>query len=516
MKNIITLLLALVALSSCVKESEYSGTDFEARSLKAWMKKNHPELMGNYQTEGGYYVDVLEWGDMNTPAEGNDFGSLPIMEQDTCWVYYNYTGYDLDGNLCSTRNEALARMQATYADRTYYAPYGNYCGKEEYYAVVEGSYLASRNKITLSQEYVDAHSDICKGTELQLRKGTKVRLYLASTIGYSASGSSAEGGYEGQYSLDPNVPMILDLEVVRVIKSPSDNELNMVESVVNQSNADNENIWMQIENTEESDTDEEGGDTAEDSSDTEDTEGKEEEKKYYEGIYYTNTFKPMDEEFYHLQYARTDVAGVGNPYKDSSRFANMEEFDAKLWKILNEKFKDQIKKVNEEDAKEIGEENAGMIWYVGRFLDGFIFDTNIDEVKELAFNETDGGGEAISYSISSNKDEYINAWALGIPKMRYGRWGAIITTSGYAYGSSGVSGSTSTSSASAYNSLANLYNYYSMTGSSYFNSYSYYNYYNYYGGYTNYYDYEDTTTTIDTEIGPYTPLVFYIFVEPRE
>jgi FKBP-type peptidyl-prolyl cis-trans isomerase len=339
---------------------------------------------------------------------------------------------------------------------------------------------------------------------------------LASTIGYSSSGSSAEGGYEGQYSLDPNVPMILDLEVVRVIKSPSDNELNMVESVVNQSNADNENIWMQIENTEESDTDEEGGDTAEDSSDTEDTEGKEEEKKYYEGIYYTNTFKPMDEEFHHLQYARTDVAGVGNPYKDSGRFANMEEFDAKLWKILNEKFKDQIKKVNEEDAKEIGEENAGMIWYVGRFLDGFIFDTNIDEVKELAFNETDGGGEAISYSLSSNKDEYINAWALGIPKMRYGRWGAIITTSGYAYCSSGVSGSTSTSSASAYNSLANLYNYYSMTGSSYFNSYSYYNYYNYYGGYTNYYDYEDTTTTIDTEIGPYTPLVFYIFVEPME
>ena len=158
-----------------------------------------------------------------------------------------------------------------------------------------------------------------------------------------------------------------------------------------------------------------------------------------------------------------------------------------------------------------------MIWYVGRFLDGFIFDTNIEEVRELAFGENEEG-DAISYSVSSNKDEYISAWAHCIPKLRYGRWGAIVTTSGYAYGSTGVSGSTSTSSSSsaAYNSLANLYNYYSMMGSSYYNPYSYYNYYNYYGGYTNYYNYEETTSTIETEISPYTPLVFYIFVEPTE
>ena len=157
-----------------------------------------------------------------------------------------------------------------------------------------------------------------------------------------------------------------------------------------------------------------------------------------------------------------------------------------------------------------------MIWYVGRFLDGFIFDTNIQEVKKLAFNE-DESAEAISYSVESNKDDYINAWALGVPKLRYGSWGAIITTSGYAYGTSGVSGSTTTSSSTAsYNALANLYNYYSMTSSSYYNPYSYYNYYNYYGGYNNYYNYEETTSTIDTEIAPYTPLVFYIFIEPME
>ena len=146
-------------------------------------------------------------------------------------------------------------------------------------------------------------------------------------------------------------------------------------------------------------------------------------------------------------------------------------------------------------------------------------------MRKLAFNE-DGsedegssGESSISYSVSSNKDEYISAWAHAVPHLRYGRWGAVITTSGYAYGSSGVSASTSSTSAStaaAMNSLMNLYNYYSMTGSSYYNAYSYYNYYNYYGGYTNYYNYEDTTSKIETEIAPYAPMVFYIFIEPTE
>ena len=521
MKIIITLLLSLFVLSSCVKEPEYDRTEIEARSLKAWIKRNRPELLGNYQQEGGYYVDVLKWGEDNTPADGNDLGSQAIMEQDTCWVFYNFTGYDLDGNVFSTRDEIIARMQATYTDRTHYVSYGNYSGEEEYYAIVEGSYLASRNKITLGEEYI-ARADkqsICQGTELILRKGSKVRLYLPSTIGYSTSGSSAEGGYEGQFSLDANVPMILDMEIMRVVKNPSDNELDLVDGLVKICNDNNEQpVWLQIEEKDEED-DQDDGDNTDDSSDTEDTEGEGAEKKYLDGIYYTADFSPTNS-LAHLGYARLDQAGFNNPYKDSDRYADMAAFDKKLWEILDKKFADMIEQTDATEAEEVGEENDALIWYVGRFADGFIFDTNIDEVRELAFGEEESStvGESISYSVSSSKDEYISAWAHCIPKMRYGRWGALITTSGYAYGSAGVSASTSTStsSAQAYNALANLYNYYSMMGSSYYNSYSYYNYYNYYGGYTNYYDYGDTTTTIETEIAPYAPLVFYVFIEPKE
>ena len=64
-------------------------------------------------------------------------------------------------------------------------------------------------------------------------------------------------------------------------------------------------------------------------------------------------------------------------------------------------------------------------------------------------------------------------------------------------------------------------------------SYNYYNYYNsYYSGYNNYYDYYNyynynynysaddtetvTTRSIGTEILPYTPLIFTVFVEERD
>ncbi|MBQ5700578.1 MAG: hypothetical protein IIV68_00485, partial [Alistipes sp.] len=474
MRIIITLLLSLFALTSCVNEPTYSSDELEARSLKAWMKKNHPELIGNYQENGGYYVHVLSWGDEVAATEESttekviDLGNQPIMDQDTCWVYYNFTGYNLDGSVFSTRDEIIARMQATFSDRTHYVPYGNFCGKEEFYAIVEGSYLASRNKIKLSEEYVAANSGVCKGTELILRKGSKVRLYMPSTIAYSSSGSSAEGGYEGQYSLDSNVPMILDMEVMRVVSNPSDVELEMVEELVKKSNSQSEQIqWHQIENTENEDGDDSDDANPEGDIDVPETdEDTDTEKKYYEGIYYNNTFKP-DEEYAHLKYATPDKAGFDNPYRDSQRYANMAEFDKELWKILDEKFEKMIKKTSEADAKEVTEDNSAMIWYVGRFLDGFIFDTNIPEVRKLAFNEdgsddeSSSGSSAISYSVSSNKDEYISAWAHAVPHLRYGRWGAVITTSGYAYGSSGVSASTSstsTSSAAAYNSLMNLYN----------------------------------------------------------
>ena len=167
------------------------------------------------------------------------------------------------------------------------------------------------------------------------------------------------------------------------------------------------------------------------------------------------------------------------------------------------------------------------IWYVARFLDGFVLDTNIAEIRTYLFDEKTPTCEVFSYSPSDDDGkeaenrQAIGAWFYCVPQMHYGAYGQIITTSGYAYGASGISGSTSTETTSSNSSLSyynamNYYNYYN----SYYNYYSpYYNYYDY--NYYNYnYDYSEeeteTTTTISTEILPYTPLVFTLYVEPYE
>lgn len=511
----IAICLCAVALVSCVKEPSTSGEEMEKRSLREWIKKNRPELLGNYQSQGGYYVDVLAWGETSAAVDENDFGGEPIMEQDTCWIVYNYTGYDLQGNVCATRLEGVARMQGTYTDYTHYVPYINYSGNNNYYGLLEGTYISMRNTITLSEAYAQSKPDICRGTEFVMRKGSKVRLYLPSTIAYLSSGSSESGGYEGQFVLDMNVPAIMDVEVLRVIKNPSENELAMIEALVADSNNKaGSTIWEKVEK--QSSPTIEG--VTDNNSSTTTTPTDPDDDGMYKGLYYTQKFNPADA-LTHLNYMSNESGSVGVAYKDQARYSDMAAFDKKLFEALAQKFSKEIEETSDDDAKVIGKSNAAKVWYVARFLDGFIFDTNIKEVRELAFNEADASeGSAIIYEAEDDEKDYINAWFHCIPKLRYGRWGAIITSSGYAYGAEGISGSSSTTSAGTSSYYDNYYaynNYYN-----YANSYYAYDYYSYpYYSYDYSYDYSDetsTTTTIETEIMPYAPLVFYVFVEPTE
>ena len=88
MQNITKITMAIVvsvlAMVSCIKEDSISNEEREKISLEAWIRLNKPELLGNYQEDGGYYVEILE-GDTNEniAVNGNDYGSAPLMEQDT-------------------------------------------------------------------------------------------------------------------------------------------------------------------------------------------------------------------------------------------------------------------------------------------------------------------------------------------------------------------------------------------------------------------------------------------------
>jgi hypothetical protein len=163
---------------------------------------------------------------------------------------------------------------------------------------------------------------------------------------------------------------------------------------------------------------------------------------------------------------------------------------------------------------------------VGRFLDGFIFDTNIDEVKQIIYGKVESKGEALSFTTADPlENDYILAWNYSLPTLRRGQWATILTVSTYAYGLDGKMGSTTsttTNNNQAYYDYANYYNYMnymnSYYGYGYGNMYNngYYGYNPYYYGYNYDYSSEDTSvtvTTTSTEIQAYTPLLFQVFVE---
>lgn len=481
---------ALIAVS-CIKEESVPNKEREKISLEAWIRLNKPELLNNYQEEGGYYVEILD-GDANAniAAAGNDFGSEPLMEQDTCWVYTQMTGRDINGTICMTRSGELADMCGTFSYFTHYVPYINYCGSNNM-GLLEGTYLAMRHELKIGE------------TTYKMRRGSKVRLYLPSTIAYGESGSTTEGGYEGQYSLDASRPLVLDIEVLSAIKNPSERELEMVKSYVG-----GDEVWSQAEKHESEKVDE-----------NDDLKLK--------GLYYKLGFNPKTDNVNNYKYIQPHLKGINNPYSDTKKYKpfTMSDMNQKINDILLKRFGEGLSKAEMGEKNIVTKDGRANVWYVLRFLDGFVVDTNIAEIRELVFNDTESTCEVFSYSPSDDSGKEasersaIGAWFYCIPQMHYGAYGQIVTTSGYAYGSAGLSGTTTTETSSSttnYYNAMNYYNYYN----SYYNYYSpYYNYYDY--NYYNYnYDYsaEETTTktTISTEILPYTPLVFTLYVEPNE
>ena len=494
-KTLLTTAFAVFALSSCINEESISNEEREKISLEAWIKLNKPELLDNYQEEGGYYVEILDGDkDENIPvsADGNDYGSQPLMEQDTCWVYCNMTGRDINGAICMTRDGKLADMCGTFSYSTHYVPFVNYCG-ENNMGLLEGTYLSMRHELKIGD------------TTYKMHRGSKVRLYLPSSIAYGENGSQTEGGYEGQYSLDASRPLILDIEVLSAIKNPSELELSMVKSYIGW-----EDPWVQATKPESEKTDENDDLTL-------------------KGLYYSYAYNPATDNTYNYRYMQPHLKGTNNPYVDNKKYSygNMPFINQQINDILLKRFGKGL------DASQRGEKNIvtkdgrADVWYVLRFLDGFVVDTNIAEIRTLVFGEQDPICEVFSYSPSDDEGkgeeerQAIGAWYYCIPQMHYGAYGQIVTTSGYAYGAAGMSGTTTTetssSAAASYYNAMNYYNYYNS-------------YYNYYGSYYNYYDYNyynynynystdeetTTTTTISTEILPYTPLVFTIFVEPND
>lgn len=64
-------LAGLLVLTSCAKDETESYDKFENQALEAWMTQHRSDLVENLQSEGLYYVDLLDAGDLANSDRSN-------------------------------------------------------------------------------------------------------------------------------------------------------------------------------------------------------------------------------------------------------------------------------------------------------------------------------------------------------------------------------------------------------------------------------------------------------------
>ncbi len=511
-----TLLTTALLAVSCIKEPTVSFNDIEQRSLKAWIEKYKPELIDNYQEDGGYYVEVLDAGIADSAA---------ITGKDV-WLWYDLTGRSLSGNICETRDWRLAKQLNTYNERTHYVPIFRFSGAEST-TMMEGTYLATFNKLKIGDE------------ELEVRYGTKLRLYMPSSI---VASEGADGGYEGQYGLDENKPMVVDLTIYGHVANPVAYEGNHVEAFAKANGGLCSDHATTIDRDDDATTSARRRSIISRSEDGTEEDVDTRPLEFFDGRWH----QPVDTMAhllvnYAYSPARTsfnyDAVGedtlmyklngaTENRYTAGDIYAvGLSEIDRRINEALVERFGQGITYDQVLEADSINTTATAKVWYIGRFIDGFVFDTNIDEVKEIVFGKVGSEGTALTFDTKDPlENDYILAWNYAIPTLRLGQWATILTVSTYGYGLNGQVGShtsTTTNSNDAYYDYLNYYNYMNYMNSYY--GYGYGNMYNsgYYGYNPYYYGYNYapstgesvTVTTTSTEIQPFTPLIFQLFVE---
>ena len=497
----------VLLLASCVKEPQMTPEQIEQRSLRAWIERHHPELVDNYQAEGGYYVEVLDEGCLD---------SMPLAGKDV-WLWYDFTGRDLEGNVCESRDDAIAYQQGTFTNYAHYVPAYRFSGKESH-SLMEGTYLATFNELTID------------GQPFSVRYGTKLRLYLPSSVIDGSKGLTADGGYEGQFSLDGNVPMIMDMTIYGHITNPVAYEGNHVDSFA----TINGGLCTDHKATP---TDTEKSTLRRHLTRGDEVDHEARFREFYDGrwhqpldtlaqLYVNYAYSPATQSFdFNAIGSDTLMYPLQNEYRTGSYGVyngSLSSIDSRINEALVRRFGAGVTGEELEAADSVRKKSTVKIWYVGRFLDGYVFDTNIDEVKEIVYGEVVNEGKAISINVAdalgSKEFEFINAWRFSIPTLRVGQWAALLTVSNYAYGVSGKTGShtTETSNNNAYYDYMNYMNYMN----SYY-GYGYNNMYNngYYGFNPYYYGMPSTniettvTTTTNSEIPSFTPLLFQFYVE---
>lgn len=427
----------VIAAAACADREDLDTAALENKSFKAWVQK--------YLTDKGVEVALQDNGMyvefLNEVTAGNALAPADTI----VWVRINYTATTLFNDVFVTRSESEALKQGSYTLYTYYAPDYIFCG-EENQSMIPGQYFALRAQDLKKPD----------GSTTKLREGSKVRLYMPSSLAFGSAGYSDDQGYGGQYSLSGTIPIIEELEIVEVVKNPITREENLVHRLA-------QDEW-----------------------------GLSEERDTVVTCLYIDSVSFKDTPDYSKY---TDFKP--NFDKFQPEYALTADSTAKIWFVA--RFLD--------DDRFIFDTNIEPIYNdFHKRQPGYLPDAKTHTV--------------MTYTPESDKDSEIAAFYHAIPAMRRGLWYRIVFPSSYGYGVTGQSKALQDyynyyDQLMNYYYSSSYYG--SGYGSSYYNSYDYNSYYS---GYNDYYNYSISSTTEDnsivTEVQPYTPIILEIYIEPEE
>lgn len=459
----------MMTITSCAKRETVDNNSLEQLALDAWVEKYvKSPVTGRgidvVRQSNGMWVEFIE--------DGNQ--TIDSARDTTVWVMLHYTSTDIAGNVFATRDSIEALRQRTYTPYTYYSPEYLYCDEANNYNLPEFQHFALRNDLVKPD-----------GSKMKLSEGSHVKLYIPSFLAYGSKTYTNDQGYGGQFPLGSTRIVIHDLTVKRVVKNPLTYEEDIVKRFAMER-------WGKAE---------------------------------------TDTLAPcfwLDTINFH---PRADL---------------LEQFPNKP--LVDEN--------GDSNRYGLTADSTARFWFVGRFLptpeypDGFIFDTNIplvheefyDRRKSQNYPSKETNLSAISYRPADDSEEkmsVIAAFYRAIPTLRKGQWSRIVFPSSYGYGATGQSKALQDfqkEQAETLNMLSmySMYSNYGYGGG--YGGYGGYGYgygdYGYYGGggygygydpYSPYLDYsmsgysqEEEEQIIVTEIPPFTPLMFEIYIEAPE
>ena len=191
--------------ASCAKNEDESNETLRERSFEAWIQLYAPNAE---KLDGGIYVEKLKSSEQP--------GALTPADVDT-WVMINYTGRTMaSGDVVVSAIPKLPNIRGrlTTTRITHPTTYRSLPYNSIYYGsdlnLIVGNYLALGH----------------------MKEGDQWRVYIPSDLAYGSSGYSYEySGFGGQNALGANIPVVMDLELVRVVKDPEKYEASLVQKL---------------------------------------------------------------------------------------------------------------------------------------------------------------------------------------------------------------------------------------------------------------------------------------------